>query len=179
MARVLARFDSAATARRRARSLLGTNKGKARAGPSRLPSMLPPPAKKTMPSPTPRPEPGLVRRTARVLVLPAPTAGGGGSDRVRFALRLGTDGWVEVAESLLTEDSPAGGAEATDAAGGDPGEPAAARESAPAQSWPMLLRGLAEAEAVVNAHHARRQRGESGSGPPPSSPRNRARPERL
>ena len=132
-----------------------------------------------MPSPTPRPEPGLVRRTARVLVLPAATAGGGGG-RVRFALRLGADGWVEVAESLLT-DNPAGGAEAADAAGGDPGETAAARESAPIQSWPMLLRGLAEAEAVVSAHHARRQRGESGSGPPPppSSPRNRARPERL
>lgn len=129
--------------------------------------------------PTLRPEPGLTRRTVRVLVLPAP--GGAAGCRVRFALREGADGWVEVAESLLTGPLTHG----------LPPDPAAAAatmetevsEVAPAQSWPMLLRGLEEAEAVVQAHHARRQRegpgGAGGSGSPPTAgPANSVRLQR-
>ena len=74
--------------------------------------------------PTPRPEPDLIRRTVRVIVSAA-AAG------VRFALRLGEDGWVQVREHR-EGDGPQGG-----------------------QLWPVLLRGLAEAEEVVVMRAAR------------------------
>ena len=138
----------------------------------RCPCCLPSsPDQRIMP-PTLRPESGLTRRTVRVLVLPAP--GGAAGCRVRFALREGADGWVEVAESFLA--GPLTPGLPPDPAAAAANAYAEAAEVAPAQSWPMLLRGLEEAEAIVHAHHARRQRegsggqsGSGGSGPPPTA----------
>ncbi len=83
--------------------------------------------------PTPRPEPDLVRRTVRVIV--AAVSG------LRFSLRLGEDGWVQVREHGPTEEP-----------NGD------------STLWPMLLRGLVEAEAVVTA---RAERGTGGGNDSP------------